>query len=398
MIQHSVTLARIAGIPIGAHYTWFFAAGLVAWSLAGGYFPGRYPGWDGLTYWIAGAAAAVALFVCVALHELGHSLVALARGVKVKRITLFIFGGVAQMADEVHGALDDLLIGIAGPITSLLLAAAFWAATQAAPSASPLEAVLGYLAFTNLLLGAFNLVPGFPLDGGRVLRAILWKITKSEPHATRWASYAGQATGYLLAFLGVSRLMAGDTLGGLWTGMIGMFLNTAAAASRKQSELRQQLRGVRVAELMDPHPPVVAPFTTLHEFAYLHVLRRGRRAVLVADEDGHLLGLVSAGDVKDTPQPRWPTTTVDRVMTQAPLKTIAPDAPLSDALRLLVEGDFNQLPVVDGSRLVGLLNRAAILRLIQLREDLHVPPAPLPPAGRFTSPDGADSQPVRRAA
>lgn len=402
MLQNTFTLLRVAGVPIGVHYTWLFAAGLVAWSLAQGYFPGRYPGWDVPTYWIAGIVAALGLFTSVVLHELGHTLVALARGVKVKRITLWIFGGVAQMTEEVGSAIDDLLIGIAGPATSFALAAGFWAGTQVAPSGSIVEAVLGYLAFVNAMLGGFNLVPGFPLDGGRVLRAIVWKATGSERRATQWASYAGQAVAYLLMFLGVSRLLGGDTLGGLWTAMIGMFLNGAAQSARRQQDVKERLGGVRVADLMDPRPPVVDPQTTLQEFVYLHMLRHGRRAVLVAGEDGRLQGLVTATDVKETPQPEWPATTLDRVMTRPPLKSVAPTSDVNDALRLLVEGDFNQVPVVAEGRVVGLLSRAAILRLIQLHETLHVDPIPTPlrPTALRQTPEQheQDEQPTRRAA
>jgi Zn-dependent protease len=397
----SLTLGRIAGIEIGIHSSWLFIAALVAWSLAHGYYPAAYPGWPAPTYWVAAVISALALFGSVLVHELAHSLVAQARGTRVQRITLFIFGGVSAMREEPAKPLDEFLVAIVGPATSVLLGAGFWAAhvaveglglRGAAGAAGVVTAaILGYLGVVNLLLGAFNLLPGFPLDGGRVLRSLLWWASGSLRRATEWASYAGQGIGFVLLVWGVSRAFGGSLLNGLWMAFIGWFLATAAEATRHAVLLRESLRGIRVADFMDPQPATAQPEMSVHEFVLWHVLRRGRRALPVV-EDGRLVGIVTVTDVKELPQPEWPTTPVSQIMKRAPLLTVAPDAEINTALRLMVEGGVNQVPVVDGGRLVGLLSRADVLRFIQLREELHVNDPERP--GPYQRPVGAEaSQP-----
>jgi Zn-dependent protease len=394
-MQNSITLGRIAGIPFGVHYTWIFVAALLSWSLAMGYFPANYPGWSVTTYWTAGIIAAFSLFASVLIHEFGHSLVAKSRGVRVERITLFIFGGVAQMKEEAERPSDDFLISIAGPLTSFALAAVFWLGTFVFPAATPASAVLAYLAFINLLLGAFNLVPGFPLDGGRVLRSIIWGVTGSLRRATQVASYIGQGFGFLMLLWGVVRLLGGDTIGGLWIAVIGLFLSSAASASRQAQEVKEQLKGIRVADVMNPYPTIVSSDTSLQEFIYLYVLRQGRRALLVVD-DNRLLGLVSITDAKEVAQPEWPTTTVGQVMTREPLKSVAPNTGLDTAMQRLVDGDINQLPVVEEGRVVGIVSRGDILRVLQSREGLRLEKLEDSPyAGRFIGEE--PNEPPRRA-
>jgi Zn-dependent protease/CBS domain-containing protein len=388
-MQNSFKLGHVGPIEVGIHYTWIFAFALVVWSLAGGFFPANYPGWGQATYWVVGIIAALALFACVLIHELSHSFVALARGQGVHSITLFIFGGVSNLKAEAERPKDEFLISIVGPLSSFGLAAIFWLLLQALdPGSSPLGALLAYLAFVNVLLGGFNLLPGFPLDGGRVLRSIVWAATGSLRRATDLASYVGQGMGLLMILWGVSRLLGGDFLGGLWTAFIGWFLNGAAETTRQQQIVRESLRGVRVSELMDPRPAVASPSMTVQEFIFDHVLREGRRALLVVD-DAHVTGIVSITDAKEVPQDAWPTTTVGSIMTPVPLKTIAPDADMQTALELLVDGSLNQLPVVRDGTAVGMLTRADVLRFLQLREELHIqrlpggrPPTPAPQSTR----------------
>ena len=203
-----------SGIDIRAHYTWLFAFVLIAWSLAQGYFPGAIAGLGDATYWILGVASALLLFGSVLLHELGHSVLASARGLRVESITLFIFGGVSNITKEPTTARDEFLIAAIGPVVSLVLAGLFWLVGQVVNAGTPIGALVGYLAFTNLLLALFNIVPGFPLDGGRVLRSILWGTTGSLPRATQIASYVGQAFAFVLIAWGISRLLGGDVFGG----------------------------------------------------------------------------------------------------------------------------------------------------------------------------------------
>ena len=233
----------------------------------------------------------------------------------------------------------------------------------------PLGAFLGYLAFINLMLALFNLVPGFPLDGGRVLRSIVWATTGSLRRATQIASYVGQGFGFVLIFWGVSRLLGGDVFGGLWTAFIGWFLNSAAESERQQQALTEDLRGVRVSQVMNPQPALAEPTMTVQDFVFDHVMRRAERALLVV-EAGELLGIVTITDAKQVPQELWAATPVRRIMTMVPIKTIPAEADLADALKLMVESTLNQVPVVEDGRTVGLLARADVLRYLQLRGEL----------------------------
>ncbi|HVG97121.1 MAG TPA: site-2 protease family protein [Chloroflexota bacterium] len=369
MFRSSLTLGRIAGIRIAVHYTWLFVFLLVTGSLAGGYFPLAYRGWAPASYWAAGVAAALVLFASVLVHELGHSLVALRRGVAVESITLFIFGGVSALEEEASGAGDEFLIAVAGPLTSYALAGGFWGVRGALPPDSPAGAVAGYAATLNLILGTFNLLPGFPLDGGRVLLAAIWAVSRDRLLATRIASYVGQAIGLLLVLGGLAQLLNGGLLNGLWTAFVGWFLNSAAEQTRHAQEFRHSVAGIAVGSMMDARPPVAAPTMGLDEFVSQYVLRQGRRALPVCDGAGRLVGLITASDARRVPREAWPATSVGQAMTRPPLKTAGPRTGLDEALRLLADGDYHQVPVVeDGDRLVGMLSRADVLRFLRRRD------------------------------
>lgn len=336
-----------------------------------GYYPDATPGLGRATYWVMGAVSAVALFASVLVHELSHSVVAISRGLGVQSITLFIFGGVSNIKAEAERPVDELLISAVGPLTSFVLAGAFFFLDRGVDLPEAAAAIVGYLALVNLLLAVFNLLPGFPLDGGRVLRSIVWALSGSLRRATQVASFAGQGLGFLLMLGGVTLVFSGNLFNGLWIAFIGWFLNSAAESSRQQQAMFEDLRGIAVAQLMDPDPPTTSPDLTLRDFVFDHVLRRGQRALLVTDGD-RLRGIVSITDARDVPQEQWASTTVERVMTSAPLRTVGPGADLGSALQLLVDGTFNQLPVVDEGRPVGMLSRADILRYLQLHDELQV--------------------------
>lgn len=367
----SFKLGRVAGIEIGVHYTWLFAFFLVTWSLAVSYFPGNNPGLSDGIYWLLGVIAALALFASVLAHELMHSFVARAQGQDVESITLFIFGGVSNLKAEPRSARDEFLMAGVGPITSLVLAGLFWLTLQALPAGrAPLGGILSYLATINLMLGLFNLLPGFPLDGGRVLRSIIWGLTGDLRRATEIASYAGQGLGFLLIFWGVSQTFGGNFVNGLWIAFIGWFLNNAAEATRQQQSVQDSLRGVRIAGLMDPHPAVASRDQSVQDFVFQDVLH-GRRAVLVEDA-GRLVGIVSVTDAKHVPQEAWADTTIGSIMTPMPLTTVGPDADAGEALQLLVDGSHNQLPVIADGRAVGMLSRSDMLRFIRARHELGI--------------------------
>jgi len=370
-MRSSLQLGQLAGIKIGIHYTWLFAFVLIAWSLAIGYFPSRVPGAGELTYWALGAIASLLLFASVLVHELSHSLVARTRGLKVDSITLFIFGGVSNLTSEPKTPGDEFFVAVVGPVSSMVLAGMFWLLGQALPSANPVDAVVGYLAFINLLLGGFNLLPGFPLDGGRVLRSLVWGATGNLQRATAVASYVGQAVGWLLIVWGFARLLTGDFLGGVWTAFIGWFLNTAAESTRHEEAQRETLRGVLVSSLVDEAPVVATATLSVQDFVFEQVLQRGHRALPIVD-DGRLIGIVTLGDAKKLPQDAWPSTPVARIMTSVPLKTVTPETELSVAIGLMAESGLHQLPVLQDGRVVRMLSRADIMRFLQLRQELHL--------------------------
>lgn len=367
----SFKLGRIAGIEIGIHYTWLFAFALVSWSLASGFFPAYYPGWEEATYWVTGILAALLLFTSVLVHELAHSLVARARGLGVESITLFVFGGVSGLRSEPSKAWDEFRIAIVGPLTSIALAGLFWGVRLAVGDGKgPVEAMFTYLALINAILAGFNLVPGFPLDGGRVLRSILWRTTGSLVRATNIAAGVGQAVGWGIIGWGVYNFLGGNVLGGLWIGLIGWFLTSAADTSRKELAVREAFRGVTVADVMERDPGLVGPGLSLAELVDEYLLRRGRRAMCVG-VGGDVAGIVTITDAKRVPRERWGEVSVGEVMTRPPLKTVGGDDDLGVALQTMAQDGLNQLPVVDGGRLVGMLDRAAVIRYVQLSRELE---------------------------
>jgi Zn-dependent protease/CBS domain-containing protein len=373
-VESSFTVARIRGIPIGVHYTWAIAVILITWSLAAGYFPSEYRGWARPTYWVVGGAAALLLFISVLLHELCHSIVAQARGLAVKSITLFIFGGVSNIAHESEDPQDEFLIAVVGPLSSLVLAGLFWLGLQAVPKGlGPLEALLYYLTTVNLMLALFNILPGFPLDGGRVLRAILWGATRSMVRGTTIASVVGQVVAFLFIGYGIWLVFInGDFLSGIWIGFIGWFLNSAAESTRRQVQVQEGFRGVKVSTVMTPDPPVVSPALPVRALVDEYILRRGLRALPVA-QDGAIVGLVTLTDVKHLPESDWSNNSVGAIMSRPPLKAIGPDAPVTTALERLVEDDVNQLLVVDrDGNLLGILARGDVMRFLQMRGELKM--------------------------
>jgi len=371
-VESSFTVARIRGIPIGVHYTWGIAVVMITWSLAAGYFPSSYPGWGRTTYWVVGAAAALLLFISVLLHELCHSMVAQARGLTVKSITLFIFGGVSNIGRESEDPQDEFLIAVVGPLSSLVLAGLFWLGGRAIPNdTSPLGAMLFYLSTVNLMLALFNILPGFPLDGGRVLRAILWGATGSMIRGTTIASVVGQVLAFAFMGYGIWQFfIEGEPLTGIWIGFIGWFLNSAAEATRRQTAVQEGFRGVPVSSVMTPDPPYVPPSLPVRDLVNEYLLRRGLRALPVVT-DGRIVGLVSLSDVKHLPEERWDGNTVGAIMTRPPLRTIEPDASVTSALEMLVAQDVNQLLVLDkDGTLLGMLSRGDVMRFLQLRSEL----------------------------
>lgn len=368
----SINLGRIWGIPIGLHISWFLIFALVTWSLALGYFPPTYPGMETRLYWILGGVTSLLFFGSVLMHELGHAYLALRNQIPVKGITLFIFGGVAQIGQEPRSPGAEFRIAIAGPIVSLGLAAIFgglWLLDRQIPY---LAAPSMWLARINFILAVFNMIPGFPLDGGRVFRAIVWRFTGDFRRATQVAAATGQFIAFGFIAFGMFTVLQGNFFNGLWLVFIGWFLQNAAAASYQQLHLRELLKGVRVEQVMAPGCPEVSARSPLTEIVEDHILPAGQRCFLVA-ENGHPRGFLTFRDVTKVPRTDWNRVRVSEVMVPwNRLVHVNPDMELLEVLDLMDDADVAQLPVVEGGQLVGMLSRDQVLHYIRLRGEIGV--------------------------
>jgi Zn-dependent protease len=369
MIRHNVPLGRIIGIPVGLDYSWFLIFALLTWFLAGTYFPAEFHHWAPALYWVTGAATAILLFASVLLHELGHSVVALHYRIPVKSINMYIFGGVAQIGAEPPSAAAELFIAIAGPAVSLALAGFFWVAKPVVAGIQPLWGLCKYLAYINLVLVAFNLIPGYPLDGGRVFRAIVWAITRNMRRATVIAANVGRAFGFLFIFVGVWQMVTGN-LGGLWLAFIGWFLDSAASAQVQQVMYQGLLAGHTVAQAMSGRCVAVPADLTLQQLVDEHVLASGQRCYLVQRGEA-TLGLMTLHRLREVPRSEWPTTRAGEVMLpMETLKRIGPDTELWSALQEMDRDGVNQLPVVSDGRVVGMLTREDVITFLRTLREL----------------------------
>ena len=357
----SIGVGRILGIRVDIHFSLFLIVAFLTWSLATGFLPDRYPQWSAATYWSTGFVCALSLFVSVLLHELAHSLVAIRRGYRVEGITLFLLGGVSSIASESRRAVDDFVISVVGPLSSLAIAAIIGIVAVLSGGSSPAYAAVEYVAIINLLLGLFNLLPAFPLDGGRVLRAAIWALTGSFNRASAISTRSGQIAGLLLVAFGVYQVIQGYALQGIWAALVGWFLYSAASASRSRVEVSHALEGVTVGDVMDVSPPTVSTDVSINEAVFTYLVRGSARALIVC-EDGRVLGILSITDVREVPQALWAERLVRDIMTPAPLKSLVPEDGLDEALSLLGENGIHQAPVLVGDRLVGLLNRAHVIQ------------------------------------
>jgi Zn-dependent protease/CBS domain-containing protein len=376
-VQAQVKLGRIAGISIGLHYSWFIIALLIALSLAA-HFHMANPRWSDVTVWSAAIITGVMFFAALLLHELAHSILAKARGLKVREITLFALGGISQIESEAPDAKTEFWIAIAGPITSaaiaIVLIGVAWLAgwRSGTEPDTPVTAVLLWLGYINLALAAFNLIPGYPLDGGRVLRAVIWWITRNRDRATRLASQVGQTVAFAIILLGLFQFFTEHgNFGGLWLAFIGWFLLDAARTSYVQVGLMTELRGRTVADIMDRNCPTVEAYLGLQDFVDGFLLRSGLRGYVVVHND-QIVGLITPHEVKEVPRDRWSQTSVQAVMRPlSKLRTVSPDTPAVQALQMMGRDDINQLPVVSNGHLEGLFSRSHVVRFLQANAQLH---------------------------
>lgn len=372
MIESSLRLGTIAGIRIGLHYTWFVILLLLSFSLTA-VFRSEHPEWGTLQPVTTALATALLFFGSILLHELGHSLVAIRRGIPVRAITLFIFGGVAQTERDSDSATTEFSIAIAGPLVSLALAGGFYLLERlVAPWSETAAVACDWLAHINLMVAAFNMLPGFPLDGGRVFRALVWGISGDARKGMRWAVAGGKTLAYGLMFLGfLVAIQTGYLVNGLWLAAIGWFLLTAAEGSARSFALGRLLGNVTAGEVMQPDVPTVPPELSVAEWIDRHVLEGGRRAHLVR-ANGRAVGLVTVNDTRQLARERWVETRVADIMTPVDrLRTVSPRTPVLEVLQLMQAHGYNQVPVVVDGEIRGWIDRVRLLELVQLYTEVR---------------------------
>lgn len=375
MFGRSVPIFRLFGFEVRLDLSWLVIAVLITWSLATSAFPLIAPDLGRSTYWWMGVAGMLGLFACIVLHELGHAIVARRCGVPMRGITLFIFGGVAHMEKEPPTAKAEFLTAIGGPVVTMLLAGGFYLGTRVASATeAPLamRAVLAYLAWINALLLLFNLVPAFPLDGGRVLRAALWSWKRDLRRATRIAAALGAGFGYALIALGVFSFLVGNLVGGLWWLLLGFFIRNAADMSYQQVLLRQALSGEPLRRFMHTDPITIPPSLPIRDAVEQYVYHHYHKMFPVVD-DGRLLGCITVDQIKSVPREEWDQRSVRDVYAPcSPENAIAPDEDAVDALARMRRTGSSRLLVVDhDDRLVGIISLRDLLRFLSLKIELE---------------------------
>ncbi len=373
MFGKSLKLFKLFGFEVKIDLSWIFIAVLITWSLAKGYFPFRYKDLSAETYWLMGMVGAIGLFASIIFHELSHSLVARRFGINMKGITLFIFGGVSEMTEEPPSAKSEFWMAVMGPLSSVVLGIIFYGLYSQAVrinSSVPVTATLHYLAGLNGLLAVFNLLPAFPLDGGRVLRSILWSLKKKFRWATRVASGVGSTFGFLMILLGLFNVVTGNFIGGIWWFLIGMFLQSSAKMSYQQVVIRKALEGEMVKRFMVSDPMTVRPSITIKELMEDYIYKYQLKMFPVVDAD-RLLGCVSTKEVQETSREEWDRKTVRELATQCSAEnTIGPKADAMEALSKMNRTGSSRLIVVEGDHAIGMITLKDMLKFLSLKVEL----------------------------
>ena len=378
MFGRSIPLLKILGFQISIDLSWFLLAVLITWSLATGLFPRWHAGLSEATYWWMGAAGALGLFISIVLHELGHAVAARRFGIEMRGITLFIFGGVAEMTREPPSAKAEFVVAVAGPIVSVVLSAALVGLSQALKASdawSSVTLVSGYLGWINMVLVVFNMIPAFPLDGGRVLRAGLWHLWGDLRRATRITAAIGSGFGMILIVLGVVSAIFGNFIGGVWWFVLGLFLRSAANMSYQQVLLRRAFEGEPVTRFMRPEPITVDSNMTLREFVD-DIIYTHQHSMYPVVEGDRLVGCVKREDVKRVPRDEWDTRLVGEILAPCSRENmIGREVDAMEALARMSRTGSSRLMVVDDGRLVGVVALKDLLGLMSLKIDLEGPDA-----------------------
>lgn len=364
-LTSGLVIGRVRGIDIRVHWSWLVIFALLTWTLSYNLFRDAFPRWPVAGQWAAGVGTAILFFLSVLMHELSHALVAQRHDMRVPSITLFIFGGVSNLAGEMRSAGQEFRVAIAGPLMSWMLALLF-AAAWFALRGIEVSLILGYLAVINAALGLFNLLPGFPLDGGRVLRSILWARSGDLLSATRTATRTGSAIAYAMILFGIVSIAAFGIFGGLWYILIGIFVRSAARGSYTAMRIEHALRGARASDAMRTPPAPVHAALSLQRLVDEHW--SGEERVFLVEQEGAIVGIVTAADVTAVPRSSWSTTPVESSMTRSSeVLTVSPQTPLLQAMQLMEERHVRQLPVLADGRLAGLLTREDTKRYVERR-------------------------------
>jgi Zn-dependent protease/predicted transcriptional regulator len=373
MFSHRLRLFSLFGFEVRVDASWLLLAILIAWTLAEMVFPQLVPQQDSAHYWSMAIIATIGLLFSIVFHETAHSVVARRFGIQIRGITLFLFGGVAEMESEPTRPRDEFLMALAGPVASFVLAGAFLLVFRLIERSGGPDSVAGvawYLGFLNLILAIFNLVPAFPLDGGRMLRAALSAWRGDIVWATRIASRAGDLFGILLIVLGVFEILRGDFIGGMWRFLIGLFLRNAAGSAYQQTVARRTLGGLTVAQLMTPDPITAPPDISITDFIESYVYRHHHRQFPVA-RDGTLLGIIGTRQAASLERAAWPSTAVAEAMVPySPEDTIGPEAAALDALTQMARSGRSCLYVLSGGRLIGVLSLRDLTDLLSVKLEL----------------------------
>jgi Zn-dependent protease/CBS domain-containing protein len=375
MFSGGIPIGRFFGITVKLHWSWFIIFFLITWMLATDYFPSvqEYEGWSTAARWVISLVTSILFFSSVLAHELAHSLVAKAAGLKVSAITLFIFGGVSQLAEEPKSPGMEFRMAVAGPGTSLVIGGACWGIYSATQHpVSPATGMAFWLGYINVALAAFNMIPGFPLDGGRVLRSLLWWRSGNLRRSTRIASLIGRGFGYVFIFGGIALVFTDLWSLGLSLLLIGWILENAAVGSYRQAALQDILHGHKVAEVMTRDCQEVPATLTVEQLVNDHILTSGRRCFPVVDS-GRALGLVTAQHVRAVQRNVWASKTVREIMTPIDkMRQVHPEDDLSSVMHLLTEQDANQVPVLQDNNIVGMVWRENLVTFIHLRSGLGI--------------------------
>jgi Zn-dependent protease/CBS domain-containing protein len=373
MFGRAFQVAKIRGIGILIHPSWILILAFLIYVLSDGLFPDQYDGWSTAAYWVVGTIAAFLLFVTVLIHELSHALVAMHRGLDVPRITLFIFGGVSELNQQPRTAGEEFQIAAAGPATSLGIAGICALCWWLLPG-EKVEATFLYLAGVNALLGVFNIIPGFPLDGGRVFRSIAWKRTRNFRRATRIASGAGEMVAWVIIIVGFFLLLGGFIFNGLWLLLIGWFLLSAARSELQNMQFEAVLARLHARDLMHAEFSTVTPGLDLQAVVDDYMIPRGDRAVVVAN-GGAVAGILTVSDLRRVPREEWGHTPAQRLMTpRADVITVDAESSAMDVLTIVSQKRLNQVPVLEEGRMIGLITRRELLDRVQLAESLAPDP------------------------